>query len=90
MSIDVAYGCNPLTLIHCSWSKAVLTFCNRGEGFLTEEWCYPTVMWESEPLGIKPVSVKADSQGMISEELELVLANWDPSKRDGMKRSSLP
>ena len=39
---------NFATLVHAGntdgWGKAVSTFCNPGEGVLTEEWTYPSAM----------------------------------------------
>ena len=72
---------------HCclSWNRAVQTLCNPGEGFLTEEWSYPTSLAAAAPYNIKPVSVAMDGEGMRSDDLRKVLEEWDEEAR-GMKR----
>lgn len=67
------------------WSKAVQTFCNRGEVFLTDEWTYPSALSSSRPLGVEPVAVKIDGEGMRSDDLRKVLAEWNEADR-GAKR----
>jgi aromatic amino acid aminotransferase I / 2-aminoadipate transaminase len=61
---------------------------NRGEGFLTEEWTYPSALALGTPYGFSPVAVKADMQGMRGDDLDELLAKWDETSR-GMKRSVL-
>jgi aromatic amino acid aminotransferase I len=67
----------------------VLTLMNSGEGFLTEEWTYPSALASAQPYGIHAVSVPIDSNGMRPEDLRKILAEWDESAR-GMKRSGIP
>jgi len=80
---------NFTTLVHTgntdAWSKAVLTLCNPGEGVLASEWTYPSAMASMKPYGITPVPVAMDSQGMRSDALRTVLAEWDQDAR-GMAR----
>lgn len=68
-----------------SWSRAVMTLCNPGDGILTEEWTYPSACAGARPLGMHVVSVKIDDEGMSSEDLEQILSTWDEEAR-GMKR----
>ncbi|RDX53764.1 PLP-dependent transferase [Lentinus brumalis] len=67
------------------WGRAVTTLCNPGEAFITEDWTYPSALAGSAPHGIHPVGVLMDDQGMRSEELRKLLAEWDESVR-GCKR----
>ncbi|KAJ3558312.1 hypothetical protein NM688_g998 [Phlebia brevispora] len=67
------------------WSRAVLTLCNPGEMFLTEEWTYPSAVYASQPYNLRPVPVAMDSEGMRADDLRKVLSEWDESKR-GAKR----
>ncbi|CDO75895.1 hypothetical protein BN946_scf184523.g4 [Trametes cinnabarina] len=63
------------------WSRAILTLCNPGEVFITEDWTYPSALASSEPYGIRPVGVPMDSEGMRSDELRKLLAEWDETAR---------
>lgn len=74
-----------MTEDHYSWTRCVLTLLNSGEGFLTEEWTYPSAIASAAPYQIKPVSVPIDAFGMRVEALRELLADWDESAR-GMKR----
>ncbi|KAI0355373.1 PLP-dependent transferase [Trametes cingulata] len=67
------------------WSRAILMLCNQGEAFITEDWTYPSALASSKPYGIHPVGVPMDSEGMRSDELRKLLAEWDETAR-GCKR----
>ncbi|KAI9000704.1 PLP-dependent transferase [Trametes punicea] len=67
------------------WSRAILTLCNPGEAFITEDWTYPSALASSEPYGIHPVGVPMDHEGMRSDELRKLLVEWDEAAR-GCKR----
>ncbi|KAI0751113.1 PLP-dependent transferase [Daedaleopsis nitida] len=67
------------------WSRTITTLCNPGELFITEDWTYPSALASSAPYDIKPVGVPMDDQGMRSDELRRLLAEWDESTR-GTKR----
>ncbi|EJU06677.1 PLP-dependent transferase [Dacryopinax primogenitus] len=83
---------NPLTttLVHVGntdgWAKAVLTLCNHGEGILVEEYTYPSAIASAWPIGVRPVPVKMDSEGMLANDLDHVLSGWDVEARGGMKK----
>jgi aromatic amino acid aminotransferase I / 2-aminoadipate transaminase len=59
---------------------------NSGDGFLTEEWTYPSTIASTQPYGIKAVPVQVDEHGMRADSLREVLSQWDPVARGGMKR----
>lgn len=62
-----------------------MTLCNPGDLFLTEEWTYPSALSTAQPLGVRPVSVKMDGEGMRSDDLRKVLSEWNADAR-GAKR----
>jgi aromatic amino acid aminotransferase I len=59
------------------WAKIVNTLCNPGEVVLTSEWTYPSALAAMAPLGVKPVAVGMDEQGMNSTSLRQLLSGWD-------------
>ncbi|KAL0949926.1 hypothetical protein HGRIS_009954 [Hohenbuehelia grisea] len=67
------------------WFKILMTLCNPGEGLLVAEWTYPSAMACMKPLGIKPVPLPIDEQGISSVGLRKVLAEWDEDSQ-GMAR----
>ncbi|OBZ70291.1 Aromatic amino acid aminotransferase C56E4.03 [Grifola frondosa] len=67
------------------WSRAMQTILNPGEGFLTEDWTYPSAIAGSRPFGMHAVAVAMDSEGMRSDDLLKVLSEWDEAAR-GFKR----
>lgn len=71
------------------WARAVLSFCNPGEVFLTEDWTYPSAMATCRPFNITPIGVSMDREGMRSDELRKILAEWNEEER-GTKRCVLP
>ncbi|KAF9246413.1 pyridoxal phosphate-dependent transferase [Melanogaster broomeanus] len=52
----------------------------KGDHFLTDEFTFPAMTNAPLAYGIKWVGVKMDAGGMIPEEMERVLTNWDESK----------
>jgi aromatic amino acid aminotransferase I len=68
------------------WFITLSTLCNPGEGYFTEEFTYPSAPATSVPLGVKPVAVKLDAQGMRADDLRKVIEEWDVDARGGMKR----
>ncbi|KAL0949929.1 hypothetical protein HGRIS_009955 [Hohenbuehelia grisea] len=80
---------DPVCLVHTGntdgWFKVVMTFCNPGEGVLAAEWTYPSAMNTTRPLGVTPVPVPIDEQGICGVGLRKILAEWDESAR-GMPR----
>ncbi|RDB22762.1 Aromatic amino acid aminotransferase C56E4.03 [Hypsizygus marmoreus] len=80
---------NYTTMMHVGntdgWGKAVLTLCNPGEGVLTAEWTYPSAVSMMLPYGIKAVPVPLDGHGIRSDDLRVILSQWNESAR-GMPR----
>ncbi|KAF9451689.1 PLP-dependent transferase [Macrolepiota fuliginosa MF-IS2] len=83
-----AYG-NWSILVHAGntdgWMKAVMTLCDPGDVILTCEWTYPSAVATAHPLGIKPIPVPIDGEGMRSDALFEILSTWDEVER-GAKR----
>jgi aromatic amino acid aminotransferase I len=71
-------------------NKALITLCNPGEGLLMSEWTYPSAISTSHPIGVKPVPVGMDGQGMSATALREVLRGWDVQARGGMPRCVAP
>lgn len=67
------------------WSRVLQTLCNPGEGFLTEEWTYPSAMASAQPYGVHAIPVAMDKEGMSAKDLRKVLLEWDEANR-GCKR----
>ncbi|KZV91707.1 PLP-dependent transferase [Exidia glandulosa HHB12029] len=63
------------------WSRCVLTFCNPGDVFLTDEWTYPSALALADPYQVSPVPVTMDAEGMSISALRELLASWDENAR---------
>lgn len=61
-------------------AKVFRLFGEKGDHFLTDEFSYTGMTNCPLPYGVKWVGVKMDSGGIIPEELERVLVNWDEVK----------
>ena len=59
--------------------------CTRGDYFLTEEYTFATAIETATPLGIKIAGVKMDKEGMLADDLDDVLSNWNEAQRGGRK-----
>lgn len=70
------------------WSRVVMTLCNPGELFITEEWSYPSALASAQPNNVKPVAIAMDLEGMRADDLYKTLAEWNEEER-GAKRYAL-
>ncbi|CAI8503958.1 unnamed protein product [Hanseniaspora opuntiae] len=52
-------------------------FCNRKDTILLEDLCYSSTIEAIQAQGINTVPIKMDSQGLVVEDLEYKLKNWD-------------
>ncbi|EKM59753.1 uncharacterized protein PHACADRAFT_250454 [Phanerochaete carnosa HHB-10118-sp] len=77
------------TLVHTGntdgWARAVLTLCNPGEMYITEEWSYPSAMFASQPYNVRPTPIAMDAEGMRADDLYKTLDEWNEEER-GAKR----
>ncbi|KIM77125.1 hypothetical protein PILCRDRAFT_627766 [Piloderma croceum F 1598] len=76
---------NFTTLIHTGntdgWNRCVMALLNKGEGILVGEWTYPAALATATPLGVSPVPITIDGQGIRSDHLRQVLSGWDENAR---------
>lgn len=70
------------------WSSIVRLLCEYGDYILTEQYTFPSSMGVWTPLGVKGAPVKMDQDGMRSDDLRRVLANWD-TEHPGTRRPRL-
>lgn len=60
-------------------------FGTRGDYFLTEEYTFATAIETATPLGIQIAGVKMDKEGMLADDLDDVLSNWNEAERGGRR-----
>lgn len=51
--------------------------CGRGSAILVEEFCYPATLAGLRPQGVLPVGLKMDDEGVVPEDMDRVLREWD-------------
>ncbi|ORX74562.1 PLP-dependent transferase [Linderina pennispora] len=59
----------------------LMLFCEHGDTLLVDEWTYPAIMETVAPMGIELAPVAMDSQGIVPEALDKVVAEWDGKSR---------
>jgi aromatic amino acid aminotransferase I len=67
------------------WHKVIELLCNPGDPILVEAWTYPSAIESGWPMGVRPVPVPIDADGLVPEGLEKVLSEWNEEER-GCKR----
>lgn len=60
-------------------------FLKRGSFLLTEEFTYTSALETAEPLDIRVVGIKMDYDGLIPDEMDSLLENWNAEIRGGGK-----
>lgn len=60
-------------------------FMKRGDYMLVEQYTYSTALETGEPMGVRYAGIPMDEGGMIPEELESIMSNWDPVSRGAPK-----
>ena len=60
-------------------------FCNPGDYVLTEEYSFSSAMETMRPMGLKLLGVKMDEQGILPDDLDHILSNWDTTARKAPK-----
>ncbi|WVF72181.1 hypothetical protein IAT40_006993 [Kwoniella sp. CBS 6097] len=63
------------------WSKIVNMLVELGDAILVEEWTYPSAENTFLAYECERVPVKMDAEGILPENLEKVLSEWDEEKR---------
>jgi aromatic amino acid aminotransferase I len=61
-------------------SKAFRLFGDRGDHFLTESFGFPGMTNAPLSYGIKWIGIKMDGEGLVPEDMEKILMNWDPAR----------
>ncbi|KXJ90368.1 pyridoxal phosphate-dependent transferase [Microdochium bolleyi] len=61
-------------------------FCNRGDAVLVEEKTYPGFVEASTLIGLHPVPVAMDEDGLRADVLEEVLSSWDCAAQGGRRK----
>lgn len=68
------------------WTKASSILCQSGEFVLTEDWTYPGALSAQWSAGVRHFPIPMDEAGMISSELESILASWKEENHEGKRR----
>lgn len=55
-------------------------FCQRGDAVLFEDYSFSSAIESALPMGLQPVGIKMDKNGMCAKDLEYVLGNWETVK----------
>ncbi|KAJ9499817.1 Aromatic/aminoadipate aminotransferase 1 [Exophiala xenobiotica] len=64
---------------------ALRMFTERGQYVLTEEYTFSSAIETVVPLGAKMLGVKMDADGMLPDDLDNILSNWDEKARRAPK-----
>ncbi|KAL8823998.1 MAG: hypothetical protein Q9191_005380, partial [Dirinaria sp. TL-2023a] len=72
------------TTLTCGSTSAIeivlRMFCNRGDWILTESSTYPGMLMASRAQGIKTQGIEMDDGGLVPEDLDSKLQDWDTSR----------
>lgn len=60
-----------------AWDSILTLFCNSEDSILVEKYCYPPPFVSATGKGYNVVPLPLDMDGIIPEELEALLANWN-------------
>ncbi|KAI9806945.1 MAG: Aromatic/aminoadipate aminotransferase 1 [Piccolia ochrophora] len=60
-------------------------FTQRGDTILSEEYTFSTAVETAAPMGIKIAGVKMDAEGLLPDDMDELLTNWDESARGASK-----
>lgn len=85
---DPAYsdwGCCMTVGSTMAWDATLRVLCERGQYILAEEYSFSSALETAAPLGIRIAAVKMDEQGLLPEDMDQVLSNWDEKERGAPK-----
>ncbi|RAO69561.1 uncharacterized protein BHQ10_005573 [Talaromyces amestolkiae] len=68
-----------------AWDATLRVLCERGDYILTEEYAFASALETAAPLGIHIAAVKMDEQGLLPEDMDELLTNWDEKARGAAK-----
>ena len=64
-------------------------FTQPGDYMLTEEYTYPSALEAAVPMGIRPVGIRMDTDGLVPSHMDEILSSWEPSNRNGAARPKI-
>ncbi|KIW56009.1 hypothetical protein PV05_04711 [Exophiala xenobiotica] len=64
---------------------ALRMFTERGQYVITEEYTFSSAIETVAPLGAKMLGIKMDADGMLPDDLDNTLSNWDEKARRAPK-----
>lgn len=70
------------------WSKVVDLLTEPGEYILLEKFTFPSAQGLWAPKGCRAAPIAIDAQGIVPEDLERILKNWDVDQ-PGVKQPHL-
>jgi len=65
--------------------QAYRMFTERGDYILAEEYTFASAVETALPLGCKFLGIKMDSEGLVPEDMDNILSNWDVEARGARK-----
>ncbi|KAF7354323.1 Aminotran-1-2 domain-containing protein [Mycena venus] len=71
-----------------AWASCLTIFLNPGDSFITDYYAYNVALTQARAMGMVPVTVATDLDGISAVELEQVLTSWDEKSR-GSRRPRL-
>ncbi|KAI4205622.1 MAG: hypothetical protein LQ346_001406 [Caloplaca aetnensis] len=60
-------------------------FTSRGDYLMTEEYSFCSALETAHPLGIKPLGIKMDKEGLLPSHMDDILTNWSENERGARK-----
>lgn len=64
---------------------ALRMFTERGHYVITEEYTFSSAIETVAPMGAKMLGIKMDADGMLPDDLDNILSNWDETARRAPK-----
>ncbi|KAL8700648.1 MAG: hypothetical protein Q9201_005334 [Fulgogasparrea decipioides] len=64
---------------------ALRMFTNRGDYMMTEEYSFCSALETARPMGVTPLGIKIDDEGLLPSHMDYVLTNWCESERGAPK-----
>ncbi|OBT66719.1 hypothetical protein VE03_03865 [Pseudogymnoascus sp. 23342-1-I1] len=68
-----------------SLEQAYRIFTERGDYILSEQYTFASAVETALPLGCKFLGIKMDSEGLMPEDMDDILSNWDVKARGARK-----
>ncbi|KAL8640091.1 MAG: hypothetical protein Q9228_002949 [Teloschistes exilis] len=68
-----------------AFEMALRMLATRGDYMMTEEYSFCSALETAIPLGIKPLGIKMDEQGLLPTHMDHILSNWSESERGARK-----